>query len=654
MRHTYLDETQIYLFREGNNAYCYQFMGAHPAAEQGREGWRFSVWAPQASSVSVVGDFNAWDHRKNPMQGSDAGIWSAFVPDLDAFTSYKYAVRTAAGWQLKADPYAFHAETRPHTASKLYDPSCCHAWRDDEWMRARRQGNPLRSPMSIYEVHLGSWKLDDEGNLYTYQRMADELIPYVKDMGYTHIQLMPVMEHPLDLSWGYQVTGYYAATSRFGEPEGLMELIDRAHEAGLAVLLDWVPGHFPKDAFGLRRFDGTALYEHEDPRRGENREWGTCIFNYGRGEVRSFLLSNAFFWLDVYHADGLRVDAVSYMLYNDYMRAPGDWLPNRYGGRENIEAIDFLKRLNELVYRDFPGVTMAAEEATSYPMVTHPVYLGGLGFGFKWNMGWMHDILDYMKLDPVYRKWYHEKITFSMYYAFSENYILPLSHDEVVHGKLSILQRMPGDLWKMFASVRALFGYMYAHPGKKLMFMGCEFAQFIEWKELEQLDWFLLQYEGHPQVQSCVRALNHFYKNTPALWRIDDSWDGFRWVNANDSENSVVSFLRMDKEQTVFVVVNFTPIYWPEYRFGLERGGVLTQVFNTDDVAFGGSGQGNPLAVTTSQEPWNGKPCSAVISVPPLAAVYFLFDMYPLPKEHAMGGDSAEEAAEQGERMDVL
>jgi 1,4-alpha-glucan branching enzyme len=561
------------------------------------------------------------------MEGSPSGIWQLFIPGLAPFTTYKYAIKSRSGWQFKADPYAFHAETRPYTASKLYDPVAAHDWSDEGWMAERAQKKPLNRPMSIYEVHIGSWKLDEEGNLYTYQRLAYELIPYVVAMGYTHVQLMPVMEHPLDISWGYQVTGYYAATSRFGTPDGLVEFIDRAHQAGIGVLLDWVPAQFPRDAHGLRRFDGSALYEHEDPRRGENRQWGTCIFNYGRGEVRSFLMSSAFFWMDVYHADGLRVDAVSYMLYNDYAREEGDYLLNRYGGRENIEAIDFLKRLNELVYRDFPGVVMSAEEATTYPMVTHPVYLGGLGFGFKWNMGWMHDILDYMQMDPIYRKWYHDKITFSLYYAFSENYILPLSHDEVVHGKFSLLKKMPGDIWKMFASLRALYGYMFAHPGKKLMFMGAEFGQFIEWKDEDQLDWFLLLYDGHPQVQACVKALNHLYQNTPALWRVDDGWAGFEWVNANDSENSIVSFFRRDDEgHAVLAVINFTPRYWPEYRFGLQSGGTFTQIFNTDDVSFGGSGQGNPLPVTAVQEAWNGKPWSMTISVPPLAASYFRYE----------------------------
>lgn len=627
MLHCPIDKTQAYLFHEGNNAYAHRFMGAHPQVRQGVQGWCFVLWAPSALAVSVVGEWNAWDDAQNPMERMQGDVWEAFIPGLAQFSSYKYAIHTHDGWVLKADPYAFHAETRPGTASKLYDPAGCHHWRDEAWMARRAQTDSLRAPMSIYEVHLGSWKRDEQGNLYTYERLADELIPYVAEMGFTHLQLMPVMEHPLDMSWGYQVTGYFAATSRFGTPQGLMELIDRAHQAGIGVLLDWVPAHFPRDAHGLRRFDGTALYEHEDPRRGENRQWGTCIFNYERGEVRSFLLSSAVYWMEVFHADGLRVDAVSYMLYNDYGREEGDWLPNQYGGRENLGAIELLKKLNEVLYRDFPGVIVSAEEATSYPMVTHPTYLGGLGFGYKWNMGWMHDTLNYMSMDPVYRKWHHEKITFSMYYAFTENYILPLSHDEVVHGKYSLIEKMPGDLWRKFASLRALYGYMYAHPGKKLLFMGCEFGQFIEWNFGDGLDWLLMCYDRHPQLKACVRDLNHFYRRNAPLWRIDDSWEGFEWVNANDSENSVLSFIRSDGQEKLMVVINFTPTYWSEYRFGMPYPGWLREVFNTDEIRYFGSGKGNPLPVDITQTPWNGRPLSATLSVPPLSALYLRYEV---------------------------
>lgn len=619
-----MDELQSYLFREGNCAYAYQFMGAHPV----RGGYAFAVWAPNARQVSVVGDFNAWDHTKNPMK-NDGGIWTAVVPGVKQFAAYKYAILGPVGWEMKADPYAFHAETRPKTASKTFDLTK-YRWKDKRWMAARASYNPYASPISIYEMHLGSWKLDEEGRLYTYERMADEIVPYVKDMGYTHVELLPVMEHPFDGSWGYQVTGYFAATSRFGDPAGLMRLIDAFHQAGVGVILDWVPAHFPKDAHGLSRFDGAPLYENADPRRGENEQWGTCMFDFGRNEVRSFLKSSAVFWLDVFHADGLRVDAVSYMLYHDYGRPEGKWLPNQYGGRENLEAISLLREINEIAYRDFPGIMMCAEEATSYPLVTAPTYQGGLGFGFKWNMGWMHDVLDYMEMDPIYRKYHHDKMTFSLFYTFSENYILPFSHDEVVHGKKSMLDKMPGDIWQKFASLRALFGYMFAHPGKKLMFMGAEFGQFIEWKELEQLDWFLLLYEKHPDLKKYVRDLNQVYRDHSALYAQDGSWDGFTWCNADDQNNSTFSFVRSDGAwRRVMAVCNFTPNYWERYRIGVPKAGVLREVFNSDSFEYGGSGKGNGDRVIRTQDlPFNGHRYSVELTLPPLSCIYLELDAY--------------------------
>ena len=507
-------------------------------------------------------------------------------------------------------------------------------------------------------MHLGSWRRPGSGKtgtggagseagaagqMLSYGEIADQLIPYVLDMGYTHVELLPVMEHPLDMSWGYQVSGYYAATSRYGEPKELMAFIDRCHQAGIGVILDWVPAHFPRDEMGLRRFDGTACYEHPDPRRGEMPQWGTCMFDFARGEARSFLMSNACFWLEWFHADGLRVDAVSAMLYHDFCRENGQWLPNRNGGRENLDAIAFLQQLNATVYHDFPGAMMIAEESTAYPMVTKPVAVGGLGFGFKWNMGWMNDMLSYIKLDPIYRKWHHDKLTFSLFYAFSENYILPFSHDEVVHGKHSMLDKQPGDLWKKFAGLKALYGYTMAHPGKKLLFMGSEFGQFIEWKFDDQLDWFLLMYDRHPELQKCVRRLNHLYRETPALYQVDDGWDGFQWIAANDRDNSVTAFLRTDREgKAVLCVTNFTPTFHPVYRIGLPVDGTLTEIFNTDRAEYGGSNQYNAWPCRAEKEPWNEFPYATDICVPPLAAVYFRYDKALPPAEKAVAVELTE------------
>lgn len=620
-----MDEMQSYLFHQGNCAYAYQFMGAHPI----RGGYSFAVWAPNARAVSVVGDFNDWDHNRNPMVNHD-GVWETQISGVKQFASYKYAICGPQGnWFMKADPYAFHAETRPNTASKTYDITA-YRWKDKKWMAQRAQFDPYHNPVTIYEVHLGSWKLDEQGRLYTYDRMADELVPYVKEMGYTHVELLPVMEHPFDGSWGYQITGYFAANSRFGDPAGLMRLIDAFHRAGIGVILDWVPAHYPKDAHGLYHFDGDHLYESGDWRRAENESWGTAMFDFGRNEVRSFLKSSAVFWLEMFHADGLRVDAVSYMLYHDYGKEEGKWAPNQFGGRENLEAISLLREVNEIVYRDFPGIMICAEEATAFPMVTAPTCDGGLGFGFKWNMGWMHDVLDYMGMDPIYRKYHHNKMTFSMFYAFSENYILPFSHDEVVHGKKSMLDKMPGDIWRKFASLRALLGYMYAHPGKKLMFMGTEFGQFIEWKELEQLDWFLLAYDKHPQMKQYTADLNRFYASHPPMYQIDNSWDGFTWCYADDAENSIFSFIRTDKAgNRIMAVINFTPNYHERYRVGMPKAGVLREVFNSDSFQYAGSGKGNGDRVISTQDiPHQNQRYSAELTVPPLACIYLTLDAY--------------------------
>ncbi len=629
-------------FHHGFDRRAYQWLGAHPCEQDGREMWHFTCWAPNAKHVALVGSFNGYDKSRHPMTKLYDGTWELRLPKEelwqglpeDGFPTYKYAVWGQDDlWRMKADPYAFYSELRPGTATRVYDLDG-YAWQDEAWLRQRDTYNPYRSAVNIYEVHLGSWKRHEDGSMLTYDELADQLIPYAADMGYTHIELLPVMEHPLDMSWGYQVIGFYSATARYGEPKQLMGFIDRCHQAGIGVLLDWVPAHFPRDDFGLRRFDGTALYEHPDPRRGDMPQWGTHLFDFGRGEVCSYLLSNACFWLEVFHADGLRVDAVSSMLYYDFCKEPGRWLPNPYGGRENLDAIAFFRRLNETVYHDFHGPMMIAEESSAYPMVTAPTYIGGLGFGFKWNMGWMNDILSYIKLDPVYRKYHHDKLTFSLFYAFSENYILPFSHDEVVHGKQSMLDKNPGDLWQKFAGLRALYGYTMAHPGKKLLFMGSEFAHFIEWKYDDQLDWFLLVYDRHPQLQACVRRLNHFYKETPALYEVDDSWNGFQWLTANDKDNSVLAFTRSDKAgNTIVCVVNFTPVFHPIYRIGLPLGGTLKEAFNTDLEAYGGSNQYNAYELSARPEECNGLPFSVEICVPPLSCVYFTYDRIIPPKK---------------------
>ena len=628
-------------FHQGTCFDAYNFLGAHPVEENGEKKWHFSVWAPNAWRVFLIGEFCGWDREAYPMVKQYDGIWELrlpeklFTPEADPerfsfpeaaerLRAYKYAIECADGeWHYRADPYAFASELRPNNASRLCSLEG-YQWDDGEWMNRRREKESYRSPMNIYELHLGTWRRGENGRMLNYAEIADQLVPYVKDMGYTHVEMLPVMEHPFDGSWGYQVTGYYAPTSRYGTPDQFRTLVDRLHQAGIGVILDWVPAHFPKDEVGLRRFDGTPCYEHADERRSEMPQWGTTLFDYARGEVSSFLLSNAVYWLKEYHADGLRCDAVSCMLYLDFGRGPGYWLPNQYGGRENLDAINFLRRMNETVYRECPGAITVAEESTAFPKVTHPTWEDGLGFGFKWNMGWMNDILSYIALDPIYRKYHHDKITFSMMYAFSENYILPFSHDEVVHGKHSMLDKQPGDHWRKFAGLRALYGYYMAHPGKKLLFMGGEFGQFVEWRDAEQLDWMLLDYENHARLQRYVKALNRLYRDEPALHSIDDSWDGFQWLSVNDADRSIVAFLRMDGQGSVIAAVtNFTPQPYGEYRIALPYPCELTEILNSDREEFAGSNQYNPGPVRAQNAPYNDLPCSASVCVPPLATVYY-------------------------------
>ncbi len=611
-------------FLGGTECRAYRYLGAHPHSRDGAEGYLFRVWAPHAVAVAVMGDFNEWNETSHPLEALPGGLWEGFLSGLSRYDTYKFAVHTTDGRVLaKSDPYAFHAETRPGNASKLYDLSG-YRWGDASWLKWR-QNNPIyQKPLNVYEVHLGSWRRTGDGNFLSYRDLAQWLVPYVKEMGFTHVELMPVTEHPLDASWGYQCTGYFAATSRFGTPHDLMYLIDTLHQAGVGVILDWVPAHFPKDAFGLYEFDGEACYEYADPRKGEHADWGTRVFDYGRGEVRSFLFSSAMFWLEEYHIDGLRVDAVASMLYLDYSREPGQWVPNRHGGNENLEAIDFLRTLNTQVFSDHPDVLMVAEESTSWPLVTHPVEQGGLGFNLKWNMGWMNDIVHYMKLDPYFRQHNHKDITFSFVYAFSENFILPLSHDEVVHMKGSFLNKIPGPYEQKFAGVRAFYTYMLAHPGKKLLMMGSEFGQWNEWHYEQSLDWHLLSNEENQKLSTFFKAANAFYLEQKELWELDFSWEGFQWVSADDNSNNCASFLRKSKNgDTLLVVCNFSPIRQGEYRLGAPFRGDYRCIFNADDIQFGGSGVGNHEVVTTQDEPSHGFDQSLVIDLPPMSGVIY-------------------------------
>ncbi|MCW5981313.1 MAG: 1,4-alpha-glucan branching protein GlgB [Bryobacteraceae bacterium] len=620
-----LSDFDLHLHSEGTLYEAYDSLGAHVVECEGATGVRFAVWAPNAELVSVVGEFNDWDTRRHPMRLRSAGVWEIFVPELGAGVHYKYYVRSRFhGYQqMKADPYGFASELPPKSASIVCDPDA-YEWSDQEWLEARARTDWLKAPMSIYEVHLGSWMRAPGNRMLTYRELADTLIEYVKRMGYTHIELLPLLEHPFTGSWGYQVIGYYAPTARYGSPHDLMYFVDRCHQNGIGVIMDWVPGHFPKDAHGLVYFDGTALYEHEDPKRGEHRDWGTLIFNYGRNEVRTFLTANALFWLKKYHFDGLRVDAVASMLYLDYSREPGDWAPNKYGGRENLEAIEFLKQFNIQAHQ-IPGAVTIAEESTFFQGVSRPVYLNGLGFTMKWNMGWMHDMLQYFAKDPLYRKYLHQNITFSMFYAFNENFVLPISHDEVVHLKRSLIGKMPGDEWQRFANVRAFLGYMYGHPGKKLLFMGQEIGQYEEWNHDVGLRWDLLSYDYHRKLQAFARELNHLYRREPALYEVDFSFAGFQWVDFQDVESSVISFIRRasDPEDFLFFACNFTPAPRYQYRLGVPRDGLYDEVLNSDSEHFGGSNMGNYGAVMAAPGASHGYPFSITITLPPLAVVVF-------------------------------
>jgi 1,4-alpha-glucan branching enzyme len=617
-----LTDQDIYLFREGTFVRAYEKLGAHPSAE----GTQFAVWAPNAQSVAVVGDFNGWNptsHKLEPRSDS-SGLWEAFLPGVRAGAVYKYhIVSRHAGYSVdKADPYAFYAEVPPRTASVVWDLS--YEWGDEEWMRTRARANALDAPISIYEVHLGSWRRvpEEHDRSLTYRELAHALADYCTDMGYTHVELVPIMEHPFYGSWGYQVTGYFAPTSRYGTPQDFMYFVDYLHRRGIGVIMDWVPSHFPSDQHGLAYFDGTHLYEHADPRQGFHPEWNSSIFNYGRSEVRNFLASSALFWLNTYHIDALRVDAVASMLYLDYGRRQGEWIPNRFGGHENLEAVEFLKQLNLAVYRDQPDTQTIAEESTAWPMVSRPTYLGGLGFGMKWNMGWMHDTLAYFETQTVFRKYQHNKLTFSIWYAFTENFVLPISHDEVVHGKGSLVGKMPGDEWQQFANLRLFLGYMWTHPGKKLLFVGCEFGQKREWQHDGSLEWHVLQYPLHAGVHNWVRDLNHLYRQTPALYELDFSGDGFQWIDANNGDMSVVVYLRKGRAGDVALIAcNFTPVPRDNYQVGVPRGGRWVERLNSDAPYYGGSGIGNFGGLEAAPLPSHGQYHSLSLRLPPLSIV---------------------------------
>jgi 1,4-alpha-glucan branching enzyme len=624
-----LTDFDVHLWSEGSHYRAYEKLGAHLTERNGLAGTQFAVWAPNARWVSVIGDFNGWQAGRHPLRPvGSSGIWEGFVPGVEAGTLYKYAItsRYHNYWVEKADPYAFATEMRPRTASKVWDLSG-YEWGDQAWMSRRHTAHTLDAPVAIYEVHLGSWrrKPEDGHRWLTYRELADQLADYCHDLGYTHVELLPITEYPLDASWGYQTVGYYAPTSRFGTPQDFMYLVDTLHQRGIGVILDWVPAHFPRDQHGLGYFDGTHLYEHADPRLGQHQDWGTFIYNYGRTEVSNFLISNALFWLDKYHIDGLRVDAVASMLYLDYSRKPGEWTPNRYGGRENLDAIAFLRRLNEQVYGEYPDVFTVAEESTAWPGVSRPGYVGGLGFGYKWDMGWMHDTLDYLRHDPVHRKYHHDRLTFRMLYAFTENYVLPLSHDEVVHGKGALLANMPGDDWQKFANLRLLYGWQYAQPGKKLLFMGGEFGQWQEWHHDASLDWHLLQWGPHQGLQRWVRDLNTLYRGTPALHQLDCDPAGFEWVDCCDWQTGVVSLLRKGRTpgDVVLFVFNCTPVPREGYRVGVPSGGRWDEVLNSDATIYGGSGLGNFGGLDAEPVPCHGREYSLNLTAPPLGVVAF-------------------------------
>lgn len=624
-----LSEQELYLFNEGRLLEAWRSLGSHAMEIDGIEGVRFAVWAPNAERVSVVGDFNAWDGRVHAMRvRGGSGIWELFVPGLTGGDLYKFEIRArdSGAIMVKADPYARQFEKRPGTAA-MVPGATRHVWNDADWLRERARRDWLHAPMNTYEIHAGSWRRHGDGRYLDWRELAAELVPHVVEMGFTHIELMPITEHPLDESWGYQTTGYFAPTSRFGTPDDFRFFVDTCHQAGIGVLLDWVPGHFPMDAWALARFDGTALYEHADPRLGVHQDWGTHIFNYGRAEVKGFLLASAHYWLAEFHLDGLRVDAVASMIYLDYSRKEGEWLPNEFGGRENLEALDFLRDMNAMVHEHFPGALTIAEESTAWPMVSRPVYLGGLGFSMKWNMGWMNDTLAYIQQDPVYRRYHHNNLTFGQLYAYSENFVLPFSHDEVVHGKRSLLGRMPGDAWQKFANLRLLLTYQITAPGKKLTFMGNEFAHGREWSEQQGLDWSLLEIPWHEGIRTCLRDLNHLHRDLPPLYALDFQAEGFAWIDCHDADQSVLAFQRRDHQgRAVIVALNFTPVPREGYRIGAPAAGFWREIFNSDSGFYGGGNLGNGAGLMSEALPWMGYPQSVVITLPPLAGVVLYQD----------------------------
>lgn len=619
-----LPEFDLHLFGEGKHWHVYQKLGAHLHTADGIQGVLFAVWAPNAGRVSVVGDFNRWDGRCHPMRSlGGGGVWELFIPELDAGTFYKFELLNRASSEVlvKTDPYGQQFEHRPKTAAVVVGKNT-YTWQDNGWMAARAKHDWLHQPMSIYEVHLGSWKRDEHGHFLNYRDIAVQLVEYVKNLGFTHIELLPITEHPLDDSWGYQTTGYFAPTSRFGNADDFRYFIDYFHQNNIGVILDWVPAHFPKDNFALARFDGSALYEHEDPRKGEHRDWGTLIYNFGRNEVKNFLLASAVFWLEEFHLDGLRVDAVASMLYLDYSREAGDWIPNCYGGNENLEAIDFLRELNTITHQQQPGTVIMAEESTSWPQVTRPTWAGGLGFSMKWNMGWMHDVLKYMQEDPIHRQYHHDQLTFGMLYAFSENFTLPFSHDEVVHGKGSLLNKMKGDEWQRFANLRLLYTFMFTYPGKKLLFMGCEFGQGSEWNFRKALDWYVLEYPHHNGLQTLIKDLNHLYKTELALHRHDFEQRGFEWIDCHDVQQSILCFQRIYGQSRIIIILNFTPVVRENYRIGVPDKGVYREIFNSDSSYYAGSNIGNDV-VETEDQPWMNQNYSLTLTLPPLGAIIF-------------------------------